>query len=249
LVGVAFAVVPLAALVVRAPWSQLGHELGGRATGDAARLSLVCSFGAAGMATLLGLPIALTLARVEFLGARTARALVMLPMVLPPVVGGVALLSAFGRRGLLGRPLAALTGLTVPFTVAGAIVAEAFVALPFVVVTAEAGLRAGGTEAEEAAATLGAGPWRRLFTVTIPSSAPALGAAVALGWARALGEFGATITFNGSLPGRTQTLPLAVYAALETDPGAAIGLSLVLLTISILVLVTLRGRWWGGGFR
>jgi molybdate transport system permease protein len=207
---------------------------------QALRLSLVCSVGAVAVSVLLGVPLAFLLARVAFPGRNLVRALTTLPMVFPPVVGGVALLLAFGRRGLVGQWL----GITLPFTTAGAILAEAFVAMPFLVITVEAGLRAMDRRYEDAAATLGAGRWLTFRRVTLPLIAPSLGAGVALCWARALGEFGATITFAGNLPGVTQTMPLAVYIALETDLEAAIALSLVLLAVSLAVLIALRDRWF-----
>ena len=174
-------------------------------------------------------------------------ALFALPLVLPPVVGGVALLLAFGRRGLFGGLLASTTGISLPFTTTGAVLAATFVAMPFLVVTVEAGLRQADQRLEEAAATLGASRWTVYRRVTLPQIAPALAAGTALCWARALGEFGATITFAGNLPGRTQTMPLAVYLLLESDPAAAYALSLLLLAISVAVLVGLRGRYLGGG--
>jgi molybdate transport system permease protein len=166
-------------------------------------------------------------------------------MVLPPVVGGVALLLAFGRRGLVGQWLFQWFGVQLPFTTAGAIVAETFVAMPFLVITVEAGLRSMDLRYEEAARTLGAGRWLVIRRITLPLIAPSLFAGGVLCWARALGEFGATITFAGNFPGRTQTMPLAVYIDLETRPEAAIVLSLVLLAVSLLVLVLLRDRWLG----
>ncbi len=166
-------------------------------------------------------------------------------MVLPPVVGGVALLYAFGRRGFAGHLLERLTGITLAFTTNGAILAETFVAMPFLIIVVEAGLRQVDVRYEEAAATLGAGPWRRFWRVTIPLVFPSLAAGAALAWARALGEFGATITFAGNLPGKTQTMPLAVYVALETTPDLAIVMSLILLAISLVVLAGLRDRWLG----
>jgi len=191
---------------------------------------------------VLGVPLAWVQARLTFPGRRLVRAVTTLPMVLPPVVGGVALLLAFGRRGLLGRPLAAI-GIRLPFTTTGAIVAEAFVAMPFLILTAEAGFRAVDADLEEAARALGASPWKVFRRVTLPLARPSIAAGVVLCWARALGEFGATITFAGSFPGRTETLPLAIYAALERGADAAIALSLVLLGIAVLVLVGLRDRW------
>jgi molybdate transport system permease protein len=165
------------------------------------------------------------------------------PLVLPPVVGGVALLLVLGRNGLVGQWLDRWFGVTLPFTTAGVVLAEAFVALPFLVISVEGALRAADLRYEDAAATLGASRWTTFRRVTLPLIAPGIGAGAVLCWARALGEFGATITFAGNFPGRTQTMPLAVYLALETDPEAAIVLSLVLLAVSVVVLTGLRGRW------
>jgi molybdate transport system permease protein len=243
-VAVGFLAVPLAGLLGRTPWGSIGAELTSPRVLEALRLSLVCSLGAVAVSVALGVPLAFLLARVDFPGRDLVRALTTLPMVLPPVVGGVALLLAFGRRGLAGQWLDRAFGITLPFTTAGAILAEAFVAMPFLVITTEAGLRAMDRRFEDAAATLGAGRWTTLRRVTLPLIAPSLGAGIALCWARALGEFGATITFAGNLPGVTQTMPLAVYLALETDLEAAIALSLVLLAISAAVLVALRDRWF-----
>jgi len=242
--GVAFLVVPLAGLLGRTTWRSLPRDLASPEVLTALRLSLVCSLGAVAVSLLLGLPLAFLLARVAFPGRNLVRALTTLPMVLPPVVGGVALLLAFGRRGLAGMWLDRALGVTLPFTTAGAVLAEAFVALPFLVVTVEAGLRSMDRRFEDAAATLGAGRWLVFRRVTLPLIGPSLGAGAALCWARALGEFGATITFAGNLPGSTQTMPLAVYLALQTDTDAAIALSLVLLAVSLAVLVVLRDRWF-----
>jgi molybdate transport system permease protein len=238
-------VVPLVGLVARAPWTTLAAELASPAVLSALRLSIVCSLLATTLAAALGLPLAWLLARREFRGRALVRALVLMPMVLPPVVGGVALLLAFGRRGLVGRWLDAAFGITLPFTTGAAVLAETFVALPFLVIAAEAGFRQVSRAYEEAAETLGAKPAYSFRRVTLPLAAPALAAGAALAWARALGEFGATITFAGNFPGRTQTMPLAVYLALETNPDAAIALSLILLVVSIGVLVALRERWLG----
>jgi molybdate transport system permease protein len=236
---------PLGGLLLRAPWSNLGPVLSSPDVLQALALSAECSVGALAVALVLGLPLAWVLARVSFPGRNLVRALVTLPMVLPPVVGGVALLFAFGRRGLIGQYLGGLPGFPAPFTTAAVVLAEAFVAMPFLVITAEAGLRQLDPRYEEAAATLGAGPWRQFWTVTVPLVAPSLAAGAALCWARALGEFGATITFAGNLPGRTQTMPTAIYVLLESRPEDAIAVSLVLLAVSLLVLVTLRDRWLG----
>jgi molybdate transport system permease protein len=239
----ALLVLPLAGLVARAPWASAWADLIAPASLDALRLSLVCSLSATALALLLGVPLAWVQARLEFPGRNLLRALTTLPMVLPPVVGGVALLFAFGRRGLIGQPLFDAFGLRLPFSTAGVILAETFVAMPFLVITVEAGLRAMNARFEEAARTLGAGRWTVFRRVTLPLVAPSLFAGAVLCWSRALGEFGATITFAGSLPGTTQTMPLAVYLDLETRPDAAIVLSLVLVAISIAVLVGLRDRW------
>lgn len=242
--AVAFLALPLLALVLRAPWSTLSSELATPGVLTALRLSLVCSVTAVAISVVLGVPLAWLLARVRFAGRNLVRAFVLLPMVLPPVVGGVALLLAFGRQGLAGQWLDRAFGVTLPFSTAGAVLAETFVAMPFLVITVEAGIRAMDRRYEDAAATLGAGPWTRFRRVTLPLIAPSLGAGAALCWARALGEFGATITFAGNFPGTTQTMPLAVYLALQNDPGAAIALSLVMLAISLTVLVALRSRWF-----
>ena len=234
---------PVLALVQRAPWSELTSLLTRREVVDALGVSLVVSLLAAAIVLVLGTPLAWMLARVDLPLRRLVRALVLLPMVLPPVVGGTALLFALGRRGLFGQWLDRWFDLTLPFTTAGAVVAATFVALPFYVVTVEGALRTSGEDLEQVASTLGAGPVAVLRRITLPRLLPAMGAGLALAWARALGEFGATITFAGNLPGRTRTLPLATFQALESDPEAAIALSLVLLTVSLAVLVPTRDRW------
>jgi molybdate transport system permease protein len=209
----------------------------------ALRLSLVTATLATLLCLLLGVPLAWVLARSGLPGRRVVRALVTVPLVLPPVVGGVALLLVFGRRGLLGGWLDATFGVSLPFTTAGVVLAEAFVAMPFLVIAVEGALRAADPRYEEAAATLGASRWTAFRRVTLPLIAPGVAAGAVLCWARALGEFGATITFAGNFPGRTQTMPLAVYLALEQDLEAAIVLSLVLLAVSVVILAALRDRW------
>jgi molybdate transport system permease protein len=204
---------------------------------------VLCSLSATAFSVLLGLPLAWVQARLVFRGRALLRGLTLLPIVLPPVVGGVALLTAFGRRGVLGHWLDAVCGVRLPFSTAGAVLAETFVALPFFVLTVEGGLRAVDRRLEDAARTLGAGPWMIFSRVTLPLIRPSLLAGAVLCWARALGEFGATITFAGNFPGRTQTLPLAVYLLLESRPEAGIAVSLVLVAISLAVLVVLRDRW------
>lgn len=238
-------VVPVVALVARAPWSSAVDLLGDSANRTALRLSLVVALWALLLSVSLGFPIAWLLARVEFPGRRLVRALVTLPMVVPPVVGGVALLVAFGRRGLVGQWLYRWFDVQLAYTTAAAVLAATFVSLPFFVVTVEAALRGVDRRYEDAARTLGASPGLVLRRVTLPAIRGAVGAGAALSWARALGEFGATITFAGSFAGRTQTMPLAINDALDTDVRAAILLSLVLLAVSVAVLAGLRDRWLG----
>lgn len=241
--GLLLLVLPLAGLLIRAPWSTLPQRMTEPGVLTALRLSLQTATLATLLCLLLGVPLAWLLARVEFPGRRLVRALVTVPLVLPPVVGGVALLLVFGRRGIVGGWLDATFGITLPFTTAGVVLAEAFVAMPFLVIAVEGALRGADTRYEEAAATLGAGRWTTFTHVTLPLVAPGVAAGAVLCWARALGEFGATITFAGNFPGRTQTMPLAVYLALETDLQAAIVLSLILLAVSVTILAGLRDRW------
>lgn len=243
LLGMAFLVLPLAGLLIRTPWSELPHQLTSPGVWQALRLSLIAATSATAVSLVLGVPLAWLLARTEFPGRGLVRALVTLPLVLPPVVGGVALLLALGRNGIVGRWLDEAFGVTLPFTTAGVVVAEAFVAMPFLVISVEGTLRAADPRYEEAAMTLGASRFTAFRRVTLPLIAPGIAAGSVLAWARALGEFGATITFAGNFPGRTQTMPLAVYLALQSDPAAAIALSLVLLLVSIAVLAGLRDRW------
>jgi molybdate transport system permease protein len=233
--------------MARTPWARLGELISDTTVLSALRLSLVTSVTALAVSTVLGVPLAWLLARRDFPAKALLRAVCVLPMVLPPVVGGVALLLAFGRRGLVGQPLDHLTGITLPFSTAGVVLAETFVAMPFLIVTVEAGLRSMDRRYEDVASTLGASRWLSFRRVTLPLLRPSLGAGMALCWARALGEFGATITFAGNLPGRTQTMPLAVYLQLERDVDSAILLSLILLAVSVVVLVALRGRYLGAG--
>ncbi|MEU6007677.1 molybdate ABC transporter permease subunit [Streptomyces sp. NPDC047453] len=243
LVGLAFLLLPLIALLIRAPWRSLPAQLTSAEVWQALQLSLVSATAATAVSLVLGVPLAWLLARTDFPGRGFVRALVTLPLVLPPVVGGVALLLALGRNGVVGQWLDSWFGITLPFTTAGVVVAEAFVAMPFLVISVEGTLRAADPRYEEAATTLGASRFTAFRRVTLPLIAPGIAAGAVLAWARALGEFGATITFAGNFPGRTQTMPLAVYLALQNDPAAAIALSLVLLAVSIAVLAGLRDRW------
>lgn len=248
-VGVAFLTAPLLALVLRSPWRSLPGLLASPLVLDALTLSL----GVAAVTTMLcltaGLPLAWVLARTDLPGRSWLRALVSVPLVLPPVVAGVALLAAFGRRGLLGGPLFEATGLRLPYTTTAVVVAHTFVALPFFVLSAEGALRASDREYDVVAATLGAGRWVTFRTVTVPLVLPGIGAGMLLAWARSLGEFGATITFAGNYPGVTQTMPLLVYQELQRDPPTAYALSLLLLIVSVLVLALLRERWLTSGTR
>ncbi len=243
LLGLAFLLVPLLALLLRAPWRSLPEQLTSPQVWEALRLSLVCATTATALSLVVGVPLAWLLARTDFPGRGLVRALVTLPLVLPPVVGGVALLLALGRNGVVGQWLDAWFGITLPFTTTGVVLAETFVAMPFLVISVEGTLRAADPRYEEAATTLGASRFTAFRRVTLPLIAPGVAAGAVLAWARALGEFGATITFAGNFPGRTQTMPLAVYLALQSDPAAAIALSLVLLAVSIAVLAGLRDRW------
>lgn len=244
--AVAFFALPFIGLLWRAPWRSLGDLLGRSSVRDALWLSIQTSLVSVVASLVLGVPLAWLLARIDFPGRGLVRALATLSMVLPPVVGGVALFASFGRRGLFGQYLDDWFGLRLPFTTTGVIVAQTFVAMPFLVLTVEAALRQFDHRVEDAARTLGAGRWYVFSRVTLPAVRPALLAGAVLAWARALGEFGATITFAGNFPGRTQTMPLATYLALETDPDEAIMLALVLIAVSFSVLLGLRDRWLGG---
>lgn len=242
-IGVALVAVPLLGLVLRAPWSRAGEIVASGSARTALRLSVVVATGAAVLGLIVGFPLAWALARSEFRGKALVRALVVLPLVMPPVVGGVALLSAFGRRGLVGGPLYDVFGVQITFTMWAAVLASTFVSFPLLVLALEVGLRSLDPRLEQAATTMGASRWHVMRRVTLPLLAPQIVAGLVLAWARALGEFGATITFAGNLPGRTQTLPLAVFEELQTDPGGAITLSLLLVTVSLVVIVALRGRF------
>lgn len=246
LVAIAFFALPFLGLVWRAPWSTAWDVLSEDGVRTALWLSIKCSLGATLFALFFGVPLAWLLARVDFPGRGVVRALCTLSMVLPPVVGGVALFFSFGRRGLFGQYLDRWFHITLPFTTWGVVVAQTFVAMPFLVLTVEAALRQLDRRFEDAARTLGGTRWYVFRRVTLPTIRPALIAGAVLAWARALGEFGATITFAGNFPGTTQTMPLATYLALQSNPQEALILSLVLIAVSFAVLVALRDRWLGG---
>lgn len=244
-IAVAFFALPLVGLLWRAPWSSAWSYLTADTAMTALRLSLVTSLWATGLSVLFGVPLAWLLARSELPGRGAIRALCTLSMVLPPVVGGVALFFALGRRGLIGQYLDRWFDITLPFTTSAVVIAQTFVAMPFLVITVEAALRQLDTRHEDASRTLGASQWYTFRRVTLPAIRPALVAGAVLAWARALGEFGATITFAGNFPGTTQTMPLAVYISLERNPEEAIVLALLLILVSFAVLVGLRDRWFG----
>lgn len=234
---------PLLALLVRAPWPDLLDLVATGPVAQALWLSLRTAAAATAISLLLGVPLAWLLARGRLPGGGVVRAVVTLPMVLPPVVGGVALLSLLGRRGLLGQQLETWFGFTIPFTQAAVVLAQTFVALPFLVLSVDGALRGLDRRYEDVSATLGASRLTTFRRVTLPMIAPAVGAGAVLCFARALGEFGATITFAGNFPGTTRTMPIAIYLALEQSPDAAIALSIVLVVISAVVLIALRSRW------
>lgn len=239
--GGLFIVLPLVAMLTRIDWTQFPALVTSESALTALWLSLRTASAATVLCVIFGVPMAMALARLRFRGQDVARSLVLLPLVLPPVVGGIALLYTFGRRGLLGESLDAF-GIQVAFSTTAVIMAETFVAMPFLVLSLEGALRTFGTRYEAAAATLGAKPGTVLLRVTLPMMLPALASGVVLSFARALGEFGATITFAGSLEGTTRTLPLEIFLLRETDPEGAIALSLILVVVAMLVIGLAR-RW------
>lgn len=246
LAGLAFIVIPPLALLLQTPWASLGSIVTSDVTVSALKLSLLVSLAATGLALLVGTPLAWVLANDVLPWTRLWRALVIVPLLLPPVVSGVALLAAFGRRGPIGGPVYDIFGVQLPFSTAAVVLASAFVAMPFLVITMEGAFRSIDREVEEAATVDGASPRRIFWRITLPLVAPSLAAGTVLAWARAIGEFGATITFAGNLEGVTQTMPLAVYTALESDRDVAIGLSVLLVLISVGILVVLRGTYLPG---
>jgi molybdate transport system permease protein len=239
-VGVLFVLLPLVAIVSRVRWGDFWGLVTSDSSVAALSLSLRTSAASTVVCVLVGVPMATVLARTTFRGQRLVRALVLLPLVLPPVVGGIALLYTFGRRGLIGHTLEVL-GMQVAFSTGAVVLAQTFVALPFVVVSLEGALRTSGDRFEAVAATLGAGPTTVFRRVTLPLVLPGLAAGAVLSFARALGEFGATITFAGSLQGVTRTLPLEIYLQREVDPDAAVALSLVLVLVAVVVIGLARG--------
>ena len=233
--GGLFVVVPVLAMVGRVQWGSFTALVTSPASLTALGLSLGTAAAATGIAFVLGLPLAVVFSRVRSRWVGVARAVVLLPLVLPPVVGGLALLAAFGRLGPLGGFLDA-HGVRIAFTTAAVVVAQTFVAMPFLVTSVEGALRSSGDRYERVAATLGAGPTRVLLTVTLPRALPGIASGLVLCFARALGEFGATLTFAGSLQGVTRTLPLEIYLQREVDPDTAIALALVLVVVAVVVI-------------
>ena len=239
LLGVALLAVPLVTLVLDTPWRTLPEHLGSEVVREALVITALSSLLTVVACIVLGTPLAWLLARVEFRGRPAVRALVLVPLVLPPVVAGVALVTALGRNGLVGQHLP----FTIPYTTAAVVVAHTFVSLPFYVLAVEGALRTHGPGYDVVAATLGADRWTTFRRVTLPLAVPGVLAGSALAWARSLGEFGATITFAGNYPGTTQTMPSLIYVALSSDPTVARTLSMILLALSVAVLVLLRERW------
>jgi molybdate transport system permease protein len=234
--GALFIVLPIAGMASRVDWTQFGSLITSPSAAAALLLSLRTATASTVLCLLLGVPMALVLARSRFPGQRLVRAVVLLPLVLPPVVGGIALLSTFGRRGLLGQAFEVL-GVQIAFSTTAVVLAQTFVALPFLVLSVEATLRASGARFEAVAATLGATPGTVFRRVTLPLVLPGLVSGAVLAFARALGEFGATLTFAGSLQGVTRTLPLEIYLQRETDPDAAVALALLLVAVAVVVMV------------
>ncbi len=241
--ALAFLLLPIVALVARAPWSELPERLGEEDVRAALVLSIQTSITSALLAALLGLPLARAMAN-EDRFTTIMRLAAILPIALPPVVGGTALLLALGRRSSFGGWLHDVFGFTFFGSPAAVVVAQTFIAMPFFVLVAEGGFRAVDRRFEDVAATLGASRWMAFRTITFPLAGASLGAGLLLAFARALGEFGATITFAGNLPGSTQTVPLAVFIELQREPDAATALSLLLLAITVAIVVVTRNRWW-----
>lgn len=239
LLGAVFVLLPLVAMVSRVDWSDFGSLVGSESARDALWLSLRTSTTSTALCVLVGVPMAVVLARTTFRGQAVLRALVLLPLVIPPVVGGIALLATFGRRGLLG-PTFDVLGIDIAFSTAAVVMAQTFVSLPFLVISVEGALRTGGQRYEVVAATLGAGPTTVFRRITVPLVLPGLLGGAVLAFARALGEFGATITFAGSLQGTTTTLPTQIYLERFADPDAAVALSLVLVVVAVVVIGVAR---------
>ena len=241
--GFALLAIPFVGLAQRTPWSSFVQIATEETVIRSISLSMIIATSSACICLILGIPLGWILAKVEFRGLKIVRAVVLLPMVLPPVAGGTALLFALGRKGFIGEKLNSWFGITLPFTTAGAIIAATFVALPFFVLSIESSATELDSKLEEASLNLGASPIRTFFTVTLPMLRSSILAGIALSGARARGECGATITFAGDNPEQTRTLPLQLFVALETNPERAMVIGMLMVVISLSVLVTLRGNW------
>jgi molybdate transport system permease protein len=239
----ALLVVPLVSLVLQTPWSDFFSELASTQVLQALWLTAIASVCTVVACIALGTPLAWVLARVQFPGRSLLQALVLVPLVLPPVVAGVALITALGRTGLVGRWLYEWWGVTIPYTTLAVVIAHTFVSLPFYVLSVEGSLASIGDRFDGVAASLGADRWTTFRRVTLPLVLPGVAAGAALAWARSLGEFGATITFAGNYPGTTQTMPSLIYTELQADPAVARTISMILLVLSVVILVALRSRW------
>jgi len=231
---------PVAALLSRVPWSNLTNQLTSESSINAIRVSLITSVLAALVSVLLGVPLAWYLARGPEAVTKWLRPIVISPLVMPPTVAGLALLTLMGRNGLLGKFIYEQTGWAMPFTMAAVVLAGVFVGMPFLVLVVEAVFRQIPIELEEAAQTLGANPSRVFWRISFPLAKGGVISGLVLAWARALGEFGATLTFAGSLPGVTRTLPMEVYVAMEVDPASAYSISALLILIAVIVVFLLR---------
>jgi molybdate transport system permease protein len=243
LIGVAFLLLPTLALLIRTPWRHLGRIYRNEGIWTALRLSVESSLEATAVSLVIGVPLAWVLARLEVRGISVVRAIVTIPLVLPPVIGGIALFDGFGRNGILGHPIHSVLGGDLPFSFTGVVMAQTFVSMPFLIITVEGAFRIADRGIEEAAATLGASRGRIFSRVTVPLVLPAIVAGSVLCWARALGEFGATLLFGGNVRGTTQTVPTAVLTVFADNPANAPALALPLLAVALIVLVALRDKW------
>lgn len=244
-----FVALPLVSVAVRVPWGRALDLVSSPMVLKALFVSVLSSVIATACVMVFGVPLAYWLSRNDTVTARIVRVFTVSPIVLPPVVGGIALLAAFGRRGVVGQWLNDWFGVSLPFTRTAVVMAQVFVAMPFLVLAVESAFRQAGTSLDDAARTLGAAPLRVFLRVSLPSVLPAVGAGAVLSWARAFGEFGASITFAGSMSGRTQTLPMAVYELATVDYSQALVVSLFMIVVSVGILVGMRDRWLTGGPR
>ena len=244
-VAAVFVVLPLVGVAVRMPWSGAWAVISSRSVRTAVWVSLCTSVVSAVIAGVIGVPLGWWLARTAGRVVAVVRSVVIMPMILPPVVAGIALLSVFGRRGIIGASLFDWWGISIPFTRTAVVMSQVFVSLPFLVVAVESSFRQLDTGLEDAARTLGASPLRVFTTIALPGARTAVVAGAALAWARSLGEFGASITFAGSFPGRTQTLPMSIYELVSSDYPSALTVSFLMMVVSVAVIASLRGHWMG----